>query len=471
MTSISDIVRQSGPYEGIIKQLIELESQPKYKLQTRQMDQQDRKTALGEVSSSISKFVSKLTELQNPANHSFDPLKAVSSDASVVEMNSATGINHPGSYDITVHRLASQDTALSSVMAADGYDLAAAGAGSMDITIGSTTQTISVATTKTDAGGNTVDRTNKEILQDYADQMNNLFPDAAQASVFQVDSSNVQFSAQSLQSGSANAIQTSNDTGVMSQILSGTTHLAATADLDASFTIDGVTFTRSSNTVDDAITGLSFTLLKDTGTKETMTVQRDLDGAKSNINSFIDSFNNLNKTIRGNTYINGETGARGKLQGMRTIRNLTLNLRQTGMLPMSGAATGELASLSEIGISFKNDGTMYIEDSNKLDQALTDRPDEVTKLFTDDTSAVTQMKNQAEAYTQSGGIISTLQDGIDQKIDFLKNRIKYENRHLQKYEEQQRARFAELERITTEGQAQYNRVMSFQSNLGMNSYY
>lgn len=471
MTSISDIVRQSGPYEGIIKQLIELESQPKYKLQARQMDQQDRKKALGEVSSAISKFVSKITELQNPANNSFQPLKTASSNESVVKVNSATGINHPGSYDITVHRLASSDTALSQVMAAGGYDLAAAGAGSMDITIGSTTQTISVATTKTDAGGNTVDRTNKEILQDYADQMNSLFPDAAQASVFQVDSNNVQFSAQSLATGSANAINMSNDTGVMSQILSGTTHLVAANQLDASFTVDGVTFTRSQNTVNDAINGLSFTLLKDSGTKEQMTVTRDLGAAEENVNSFISSYNNLNKTIRGQTFINGETGARGKLQGMRSIRNLSLNLRQTGMLPMSGAAAGKLSSLAEVGISFKNDGTMYVENSDKLDQALANKPDEVTNLFTDASSAVTQMKNQAETYTQSGGVISTLQDGIDQKIDFLKNRIKSENRHLQKYEDQQRARFAELERITTEGQAQYSRVMSFQSNLGMSSYY
>lgn len=466
MNSISDLIRKSGPYENIIQQLVQLESQTKYKLQAKQSDERNQKKALGEVSSSISKFINKIDEFNNPTNHPFQPLSTSSTDDSVVRVDSASGLTKPADYNITVHRLASRDNALSQVMAGDGTDLAAYGSGTMDITIGTQTETITVDTTKTDGSGNTVNKTNKEILQSFSDQINNLFGDQAKSSVFQVDKTNVQLSTQSLETGYDQRIQMNGATGVLAQIQSGMTRPTPQSDLDASFTIDGVTFTRGQNTVDDAINGLTFTLRDDTGTQQTMSVQRDLDKAKDNVKSFIDTFNKMNGTIRTKTFIDAQNDREGVLHNQRSIRNLTMNLRQTALQPMSGAPAGNLKSLSEIGISIKNDGTMYIEDSSALDQALTDRPDEVAELFTNDNSAVASMKSQAEMYTKSKGIIPTLEDGIDERIDFLDRRIKRQDHHLEKYEERQRAKFNELERITTMGQNQFNQVVNFQSKLG-----
>src|SRR5699024_5156523 len=126
-------------------------------------------------------------------------------------------------------------------------------------------------------------------------------------------------------------------------------------ELDASFEIDGVSFTRGQNTIDDAISGLTFTLLDDTGAEERMTLERNMEKAKENVDGFISAFNKLNKTIRDYTFLDGESGNRGRLQGMRSIRNLTYDLRNAAMISMEGAADGELASLIEIGIGFESD--------------------------------------------------------------------------------------------------------------------
>ena len=465
MAEIGNIFQQTNPYEKFVQQLVQIESLPKLRLQAQQSENNERKSALGAVSSSISKFITNITELAEPENKSFQPLSTASSDESVVKINSASGIDGPSNYNITVNRIASNDIALSEVMTGDGFDLAAQGAGSVSITIGDKTETITVDTQKDDGTGTMVDMSNREILDSFATEISNLFGDEARASVFTLNDTEVQFSMQSLQTGFDNRIQISGGTGVLAQITGGFTHLTPQNELDANFTIDGVTFERSENTVDDAIDGLSFTLQKASAEEVKMSMERNLEKARENIDSFISSFNGMNKTIRDRTFLDAENDRRGALQDMRSIRNLTMNLRQTALLPMENAAPGELARLSEIGIGFKNDGTMHIEDSDLLEEMLTERPDELSKLFTDEQSTVAKMKEMAESYTKSEGIIASLETSLDQKLSRIDRRIEAQDRYLEKYEEQQRAKFNELQLIIDRGTAQFNQVASVRNSL------
>lgn len=466
MNSIQDIFRQNNPYEKFVQQLVQIESRQKLLFQAQQQTHRERKTALGEVSSSISKFVSKITEFENPLNNALQPMSTSSSNESVVRINSASGIKNPSNYNITVNRIASNDVALAQVMNGDGFELAAEGNGSVTITIGEKTETITVETTKEDDEGNPVDKTNREILESFAEEISNFFGEEARASVFQVNNEEVQFSLQSFETGFENRIQFSDSSGVLAQVTDNMSHLVPHENLNALFTIDGVNFERGHNTIDDAISGLSFTLLKDTGEQEQLSVQRDLDKARENINSFINSFNDLNKTIRDRSFIDAENDRRGALQNMRSVRNLTINLRQTALLPMEGAEEGELARLSEIGIGFKKDGTMFVDDSDLLDEMLEQRSGEVSNLFTNENSSIAAMKEMAETYTKSSGIIKTLEDGLDQKISRLDTRIAAQNRHLERFEEQQRQIFNELQLILERGQAQFDQVINFQFQMG-----
>jgi len=311
-----------------------------------------------------------------------------------------------------------------------------------------------------------IDKSNREVLDSFATEISNLFGDEARASVFNLNNTEVQFSLQSLETGFDNRIQISGATGVLSQITGGFSHLTPQNELDANFTIDGVTFERSGNTVDDAIGGLSFTLQKASGEEVKMSMERDLEKARENIDSFISSFNGLNKTIRDRTFLDSENDRRGALQNMRSIRNLTMNLRQTALLPMENAGPGELARLSEIGIAFKNDGTMHIEDSELLEEMLTERPDELSKLFSDEQSTVAKMKEMAESYTKSEGIIASLEESLDQKLSRIDRRIEAQDRYLEKYEEQQRTKFNQLQMIIDRGTAQYNQVVNVRNSLG-----
>lgn len=466
-SSIQQLFQQNNPYEQFVQQLVALESRQKLQFEERQEEETDKKKALGDVSESISKFVSKLDELQSPANKAFQPIQTSSSDETAVRVNSAGGIDRPSNFNIQVGRLASNDTALSEVMMGDDTNLATQGDGSVNITIGDKTETISVATQKEAEDGTMVDKTNSEILDSFAEAISLAFEDEARASVFNVNNDEVQFSIQSLVSGEEGAVQIDGATGVLGGITGTMTKLKPEDELDAEFTVDGVTFQRSTNTVDDAIDGLSFTMLKENTGNVQMSAQRDLEAARGNLDEFIESFNEMNQKIRERTFVDGDNNTRGPLRGMRSIRNLTLNLRQTALLGTEGAEPGQLSRLAEIGMSFENNGKMVVDDGDMLEEALEQRPDEVAELFRSESSAITTMKEQAEAYTKSNGIISSLENGVDQTIDRLDNRIAQQERYLEQYEEQQRDIFNNLQQIIDEGNSQFEEVMSFRQGMGL----
>lgn len=467
MNSIQNIFQQNNPYEKFVQQLVQLESRQKLQFESQQKEQKEKKTALGVVSESISKFISKLDEFQNPGNNAFQPIKISSTNESVVEVNSAEGINRPSNYNIQVDRLASNDIGLGQIMDGEAFDLAAQGDGSISITIGERTETISVTTQKDDGNGVMVDMNNREVLETFAGAISETFGDEARASAFNVSGNDVQFSIQSLQSGSEGAFQLSGATGALAGATDTMTKLVPDAtNLDAQFTIDGVTFLRSENTVSDAITGLSFTLRGESAGNVQMSAQRDLENARENVDEFLESFNEMNRLIRERTFVDGDNNTRGPLRGFRSIRNLTLNLRQTALLPTDGADPEKLSRLSEIGISFENNGKMVVDDADMLNEALSQRPEEIAELFRSEDSAIAKMKEQAEAYTQSNGIISSLESGVDQKISRLDTRIAQQDRYLEQFEERQRDIFNKLQQVIDQGDAQFQKVMAFRNSVG-----
>lgn len=466
MAAIQNIFQQNNPYEKFVQQLVQLESRQKLQFESQQKDQKEIKTALGTVSESISKFISKLDELKNPDNSAFQPIKTSSSDKSVVTVDSASSIDQPSNFNMRVDRLASYDTNLGQVKDGEAFDLSALGNGSVTVTIGDKTETIAVDTQKDDGTGVMVDKNNREILESFATTIGETFKDQAKASVFNVSGDQVQLSVQSLETGFDSRVQFSGATGALADITGTMTKLVPENELNASFTIDGVTFERNSNTVDDAVKGLTFTMLSESTDNVNISAQRNLNAARANVNEFIDSFNFMNKKIRDRTFVDGDNNSRGPLREMRSIRNLTLNLRQTALLGTNGAAPGQISRLADIGISFENNGEMVVDDANLLNEALEQRPEEIEALFSSEDSAIASMRNQAEVYTKSNGIISTLENGVDQKLSRLDTRITQQERYLEQFEERQRDTFNKLQQVIDQGDVQFQKIMSFRNSMG-----
>lgn len=464
MASVSDIISRSGTYENLIQQLIQIEGQKKVQLETNKSEQVTINKELGTISSKISTLENTLTEYGALENKTFSSLKTVSTDPNSVSIISSEGLDETDEFSINVGRLASRDHIISKVYDASGSDLDDLGDGSVTLTIGSTTKTFTIESGWPPNPGN--EKSNEVILNDLASQLEAEFGDAVQATVFQTSTGKLQLSIRSSEEGYDSRVQVIDTSGMMEGLFTESTRQTPVENLNARFSIDGIQFERSSNLIDDTINGLTFQLESITENPISIVITQDTEKATSNFNSFMEAFNDLNKTIRSRTFINGETGSKGPLQGFRSIRNLSLNMRQIALID-ADPSESPIKNLSEIGIAFEKDGSMKIEDNDLFTSAIETKPEELDQLFSAASSPITAIKDLLMTYTSNDGVIDSIERGVEQRMERLDNRIAREEKYLLEYEEQQRAIFTRLEQITEEGISQYNQVMSSLSNLGI----
>ena len=153
------------------------------------------------------------------------------------------------------------------------------------------------------------------------------------------------------------------------------------AGQDASLRINGITLTRSTNTVSDAVQGVTLDLAKaGEGEVVNVTITRDdTTAVKENIQAFVKDFNASMSLISQQFAVDEKTQKGGPLSGDSTVMAVQSQLRT--------ALTGEISGLKEgfnalvlVGISFDREGVLNI-DEDALDTALTSNLDEVRRLF------------------------------------------------------------------------------------------
>lgn len=447
----------NSPYESSIQQLLRIERQEKLQLQRQQKSLQTQKTALSDIGSKLTALNSLLTSFSETPADKLEPLSGTSTNSDAVSIVSTNGLDNPSSYSIDVTQLAKEDLVLSGSIGQNGTDYNTNGSGSFEIAIGSDSAiAINVDTT----GLN-----NQEVLEAIATSVNDQLGEKVTASVFKLGDGNSRLSFKSTDTGKENRISISNQQGDFSAL---TLTNEYTADqLNAKFTIDSVSFERSSNLVDDAIEGLTFELNKETSSTVRLKITRDTEKARENVDDFIKKFNEVNHIIREKTFLDGETGGRGPLQEERNIRNLSFGLRQIATLPVDSLSGSAINSLASIGIELEQDGSMKVADSAALDEALANEPQAVADLFSADDGIAAALNQKIDSYiAEDSGVFNSIADGIDRKIDRLDDRIENENEYLIRKEEALRAEFAELNQVISEGQRQYNDILNFQSRIG-----
>ena len=390
---------------SIISQLMAVERQPLTRLQGQQQSYQSKLSALGQVQSAMSKLQDAATTLAKAST--FSATTASAGDTKAFSVTS-TASAQTGSYNIEVSQLArAQRTATSATVAPD-----LTGGGSLTITLGAgTPKTVNLA----DGGS----------LQDLRDAIN-----AADAGV----------SAQIVNNGAVNQLViSSKETGAANAFkLEGTGALsgfsfdpAAPAGAmvsvqqakDAKLSIDGLAITRSSNTVSDAIEGVTLTLAKPTDGETAVTVARDDETAKKAIDNFAQAYNDLNTLIRSQTSYNAATKTAATLNGDASVRSIQGQLRGVFANPVSGLSGA--TTLGDVGISFKADGSMSV-DSTKLATALADPSKKIGELFggngTVDGVAKT-LETRIKDMLGTDGLLSARTDGINRSIKSFDSRI------------------------------------------------
>jgi flagellar hook-associated protein 2 len=152
------------------------------------------------------------------------------------------------------------------------------------------------------------------------------------------------------------------------------------AGSNANITVDGVTITPSSNTVDDVIPGVTLNLKEAaSNTTVTLTVGIDDDTVIQNIEDFVTSFNETLDAINEQLAYDSENQEPGgPLFGDSALRTIKSNL--TSIILDKVSVSDDFSTLGLIGISLGTDGQLTI-DEDELQDNLENNFDDVKALF------------------------------------------------------------------------------------------
>lgn len=156
---------------------------------------------------------------------------------------------------------------------------------------------------------------------------------------------------------------------------------------NASMTVNGISVTRSANSgLTDVISGVTLNLAADAGGRSaTVTVNKDVSGARTAINNFITQFNSVQTYLEAKTAVTSTTTgdqvtySRGALADDTVFSELRANLFSKFISEY--ANSGAYQSLRNIGITIDDNLTASVSDSDKLEQALSSDLDSVTALM------------------------------------------------------------------------------------------
>ncbi|WP_226944577.1 flagellar filament capping protein FliD [Pseudomonas sp. FME51] len=434
---------------GMVQALVNAEAAPK----TAQLDNLEKATtskvsALGQFRSALSTFQTALGKLNDASL--FEKRSATSSAADTVSIT-ADSKAIAGNYNVQVFNLAQ-----TSKVALAGFENAsdAIGSGTLTINIGDESLDIDV----TDAS-----------LTDIRDAINAAGKDQGLSATIVNDPSG---------KGGARLVLSSDKSGTGNDI-SVAVSADATGDLgrltfqptsgadedfqptpvdadnpraarvisysrDANLAIDGINLSSASNTVEDAIEGVTLTL-KAAQTEDALTnaetinlrVAEDKAGVRTSITEFVDAYNKMLESINSLTSVVSVGGDDGEPLAAALVGDSSVRSFMSAMRSELGSVAGGdgIRILADIGITTQRDGTLGV-DNTKLNKALDNNFEQVNGFFTGDQGLTARLESKVKPYTESGGILenrttalqNTLSSVDDQRETLATRLTKLESR-------------------------------------------
>lgn len=370
--------------QGIVSKLMQVEGVPLQLMQAKQKSYQDKISALNQLRGMLTAFQGSVISLESTT--SFNAVTTSSSDATVATVSNTTssGISD-ATYALNVTQLAQGQRLVTTSGWANTSSVI--GGGTLTFNFGTTSGTTFTANPSKTAA--TVTIPPNSTLQGIADAVNQASI-GVQASIVNDGINGNRLVYSTADTGAKNSLKVTADVpggplAAFTNDPAGTTMTQLQAAQDAIFTLNGLTIQKSSNTVTDAINGLSFTLKK-TATPVTLTVGHDSSSATKQIQSFVDSYNGLNKTLKQVSAYDptpvgkGQTRSAQPLNGDPAILSVRSQLRGMFNTVPPGLANNAYKVLADVGVTFDSSGTLSL-DSGKLQKALNANPTAVAAVF------------------------------------------------------------------------------------------
>ncbi|WP_293751062.1 flagellar filament capping protein FliD [uncultured Paraglaciecola sp.] len=400
---------------AIVSQLVQVEGQPAYgSIERKESAANDRLSALGRLKSSLSDFRTATGKLNELGSFSAHKVSSANEDVltATADLGAATG-----SYSMEVQQLAEAHK-----LTSKGYS------GYSDI-VGSGALTLSV-------GGNdfsvTLDATNN-TLQGVRDAINQAGDNTGvNASIINVDDgvggTVSKLVLTSKETGTANnisitAVEDPAVPGLSSLVYdpagTGVTNLTEQNEAqDAKVFVDGQLATRSSNSIDDIIQGVTLDLkTAEIGGVFNLDVTLDEESIKEVAEGFVSAYNGLMSIVKDLGKFDAEGEGSGALIGDSTLRNVQTQIRQAVSDTVSSATT-DYDSLATIGITMDRDGVMSLN-STDFSNALKSNINAVSDVFSSRDGVAARLDTRLDQYLNSGGTFDLQTKSLNKQLSKL----------------------------------------------------
>ncbi|HTR99548.1 MAG TPA: flagellar filament capping protein FliD [Bacteroidota bacterium] len=412
---------------------------------------QTKQTSLQSMVSSIATLKSNLNGLYTSAKAlavagTSSPLStfAVESSSDTAVSATATSYATVGSHTFdSVTRLARADTLLSAQFTAADTSMATAlGAGDKTLSINGTQVTVTLAGTETNA----------QVLAAIAVAVNGTTGIGVAASVLNIDGTHSQLALTSRTTGFANRLSSVTDGNSTVAALLGYGGVSFTdtvggasrtvaangqagfqqgfaENLDAQFSLDGVAMTRGTNTITDAVSGLTIKLKNTSASPVSLTIAPDNTAIESTLNDFITKYNAVLNYLSAQTAVSS-TGSRGVFTDDSYVRTLATDIRATMLSPVSSVAAGAPTLLSAIGITTADDGTLSLSDKAKFESTLQANPKQVSDLFNSTNGLAVGLTAKLKPFVTYDGMLDTETQNTNAQLKDIGDRINRANARI-----------------------------------------
>lgn len=447
MASISTLGVGSGlDLSSILDSLTTAEKASLTPITTQQSAYTAKLSAYGTLSSALTTF-----QTANTALNSADLFSATTATSTSSAFSATTSGNTvAGKYSISVTQLAQAQTLTSGIQTSNTTAL-----GSSDAS-----RTLSIKL----ADGTSKDITltsDQTSLTGMRDAINGAGAGVS-ASIIKVADGEYRLSLTASKTGEANAVSSVTVTG--DDTLQGIVGFDATKsdadnplDLsvkaqDAELTVNNVAITSSTNTISDALEGITLNLSDVTSGNQSLTITQDTSKASTAISNFVDAYNNLLDQFNALTkYTAVDTGSdtqdssNGALLGDSTLRSIQTQIKS---LLTNNTSSSTYKTLAQIGVTSDPTTGELTLDADKLKTELTKDPTGIKEMIVGDgktTGITTKLATNLTSWLSSTGSIQSAKDGVSKTLNTLTEQYNSTNTRINNLIARYKAQFTQLD--------------------------
>jgi len=392
----------------LVSELVSATQSPQESIISNQTQQVTAQiSAVGTLQSALSTFQSSLSALDTPS--AFGSESATSSDTTAFTATADSGAVL-GSYAVTVDQLAQAQQLVSSPFT--GGSSATVGTGTLQLSLGGTSFSVTI-----DSSDDTVAGIAAAINSATGN------PGIEASVVMGTDGAHLVLT--SSLTGAANTIQVAETDGGngLAAVTYGTgntgnyTEPVGSTPQDAKFSIAGVAYTSPSNTVTDALSGVTLSLTAPTTSAATLTVATNTSDIITNIQAFVSAYNAMQSSLASLGSYDSTSQTAGPMLGNPLLLGIQNELK-SALYSIVNTGSSTYNSLASIGITSNSDGSLSVN-TTTLSSALSTDYSAVSSLFSGTTGIAVSLNSQITADLQSGGPISSTSQTLVQQENAL----------------------------------------------------